>query len=70
MRPLLDLLRVVLPIVPVDAETATRATHGQRFPLADAPADGRFALVHDDTPIAIAEREPDGRVHPVVGFRT
>lgn len=68
--PLLDLLRVVLPVVPVDAETATRAVHGQRFPLDDAPAEGRFALVHDDAPIAIAEREPDGRTHPVVGFRS
>ncbi len=68
--PLLDLLRVVMPIVPVDAETATRATHGQRFPLDAAPPEGRFALVHDDEPIAIAEREPDGRTHPVVGFRS
>lgn len=68
--PLLDLLRVVMPTVDVDAETATRATHGQRFPLDHAPADGRFALVHDGDPIAIAEREPDGRVHPVVGFRS
>ena len=68
--PLLDLLRVVMPIVPVDAETATRAGYGQRFALDDAPAEGRFALVHDDDPIAIAEREPDGRTHPVVGFRS
>lgn len=68
--PLLDLLRVVMPLVPVDAETATRAVHGQRFPLDAAPADGRFALVHDGIPIAIAEREPDGRTHPVVGFRS
>lgn len=68
--PLLDLLRVVMPIVPVNAETATRAIHGQRFPLDHAPADGRFALVHEDDPIAIAEREADGRTHPVVGFRT
>lgn len=68
--PLLELLRVVMPIVSVDAETATRAGYGQRFALDDAPADGRFALVHDDEPIAIAEREPDGRTHPVVGFRS
>lgn len=68
--PLLDLLRVVMPIVPVDEEAATRAGYGQRFALDDAPAEGRFALVHDDDPIAIAEREPDGRTHPVVGFRS
>ncbi|MFA4928918.1 MAG: tRNA pseudouridine(55) synthase TruB [Patulibacter sp.] len=68
--PLLDLLGVVMPIVPVDDEIARRATHGQRFALDAAPADGTFAIVHDDEPIAIAEREPDGRTHPVVGFRT
>lgn len=68
--PLLDLLRVVMPIVPIDAETATRAAYGQRFPLDAAPSEGRFALVHDDDPIAIAEREADGRTHPVVGFRS
>ncbi|MBF6620772.1 MAG: tRNA pseudouridine(55) synthase TruB [Patulibacter sp.] len=68
--PLLDLLRVVMPIVPIGAEIARRATHGQRFALDAAPATGTFALVHDDEPIAIAEREPDGRTHPVVGFRT
>lgn len=68
--PMLDLLRVVMPIVPVDHETATRAAYGQRLELPDAPAEGRFALVHDDDPIAIAEREPDGRTHPVVGFRS
>ncbi len=67
--PLLDLLRVVMPIVPVDDEIARRATHGQRFTLEAAPSDGTFALVHEDEPIAIAEREPDGRTHPVVGFR-
>lgn len=68
--PLLDLLRVVMPTVPIDAETARRAGHGQRITLDAAPADGPFALVHDDQPIAIAEREPDGRTHPVVGFRS
>ncbi len=67
--PLRQLLPVVMPLLAVDAETAQRIAHGQRVPIPDAPATGRFAVLHHDEPIAIAERRPDGVVHPVVGFR-
>ncbi len=67
--PLADVLPVVLPVHELDADEARRAGHGQRLELPGAPAGSEVALLHDGEAIAIGRREPDGRIHPVVGFR-
>lgn len=68
--PLHDLLTSVLPTVELDAETARRAGFGQRIEVQDGPDLQEFGLCHDGEAIAIGRREPDGRIHPVVGFRS
>jgi tRNA pseudouridine55 synthase len=67
--PLVDLLRAVVPTVELSADEARRAGFGQRIELSSVPDAEAFGLVHADEAIAIARREPDGRIHPVVGFR-
>lgn len=69
LLPLHDLLGAVMPTVEIDAEQARRAGHGQRIEVAGAPAADEFGLRHAGEAIAIGRREPDGRIHPVVGFR-
>jgi tRNA pseudouridine55 synthase len=68
--PLVDLLRAVLPTVELDADAARRAGFGQRIELPGEPPADEVGLCHDGEAIAIGRREPDGRIHPVVGFRT
>jgi tRNA pseudouridine55 synthase len=68
--PLVDLLQAVVPTVELDADQARRAGFGQRLELADAPDVEAFGLTHAGEAIAIGRREPDGRIHPVVGFRS
>jgi tRNA pseudouridine55 synthase len=68
--PLVDLLRAAMPTVVLDPDEARRAGFGQRLELSGVPDRDEFGLEHDGEAIAIARREPDGRIHPVVGFRT
>jgi tRNA pseudouridine55 synthase len=67
--PLLDVLRAVMPTMPLDADQARRAGFGQRLELPAAPDIDEVGLEHDGEAVAIGRREPDGRIHPVVGFR-
>lgn len=67
--PLVTLLRAVVPTVELTEDEARRAGYGQRIELASAPAEETFGLEHDGEAVAVARREPDGRIHPVVGFR-
>jgi len=69
VRPLVDVLSTVLPVVALDEDRARRLGHGQRIDVPEAP-DDELALVHDGAPVAIGRREPDGRIRPVVGFRS
>lgn len=69
LLPLHDLLGAVLPTVELDADQARRAGFGQRLELPDAPVVEELGLRHAGEAIAIGRREPDGRIHPVVGFR-
>jgi tRNA pseudouridine55 synthase len=69
LLPLHDLLRSVLPTVELDADQARRAGFGQRLELPGAPVVEELGLCHAGEAIAIGRREPDGRIHPVVGFR-
>jgi tRNA pseudouridine55 synthase len=68
--PLVDLLPAVMPVVELDADAARRAGFGQRLTLAGLPDGDELGLCHQGEAIATAAREPDGRIHPVVGFRT
>lgn len=68
--PLHDLLTSVLPTVELDADQARRAGFGQRLELTETPDVDAFGLTHDGEAIAVGRREPDGRIHPVVGFRS
>lgn len=68
--PLHELLASVLPTVELDADQARRAGFGQRIALAGTPSADEVGLCHDGEAIAIGRREPDGRIHPVVGFRS
>jgi tRNA pseudouridine55 synthase len=68
--PLADLLAVVMPVVELDEDQARRAGYGQRLELPGAPPEDELALCHRGEAIAVGRREPDGRIHPVVGFRT
>ncbi|MEV4422258.1 tRNA pseudouridine(55) synthase TruB [Patulibacter sp. NPDC049589] len=68
--PLETLLRSVLPTVELDDEQARRAGYGQRIELERTPDVELFGLCHDGEAVAIGRREPDGRIHPVVGFRS
>lgn len=68
--PLRDLLATVLPTVELDADQARRAGFGQRIELPAAPPADELGLCHDGEAIAIGRRETDGRIHPVVGFRS
>lgn len=70
LLPLHDLLRSVLPTVELDVEQARRAGHGQRITAPDAPPVDELGLTHAGEAVAIGRREPDGRIHPVVGFRS
>lgn len=69
LLPLIDLVRAVLPTVEIDADAARRAGFGQRLELAEEPPADEVGLVHAGEAIAVGRREPDGRIHPVVGFR-
>jgi tRNA pseudouridine55 synthase len=55
-----------LPRVPLDADAARRAGHGQPVP-GTAPAE--VLLVDDDGPVAIAEPRDGALLKPIVGFR-
>jgi tRNA pseudouridine55 synthase len=68
--PLHELLTAVIPTVELDAENARRAGFGQRIEVPDRPDLQELGLCHDGEAIAIGRREPDGRIHPVVGFRS
>lgn len=68
--PLVDLLPAVMPVVELDADDARRAGFGQRLTLDGLPEGDELGLCHRGEAIAIATREADGRIHPVVGFRT
>lgn len=70
LLPLHALLESVLPTVELDADQARRAGFGQRIELDGTPPTDEFGLCHDGEAIAIGRREPDGRIHPVVGFRS
>ncbi|WP_084270062.1 tRNA pseudouridine(55) synthase TruB [Patulibacter minatonensis] len=67
--PLHTLLQTVIPTVELDAEDARRAGFGQRIAVPERPDLQEVGLCHRGEAIAIGRREPDGRVHPVVGFR-
>ena len=64
--PLYDAL-AFMPRIDVDADAAWRAAHGQAIA---GSADAEHVLLADvDGPVAIARRDADGLLRPVVGFR-
>lgn len=67
--PLAEALPVVLPVHELDEDEARRAGFGQRVTLPGAPPGPEIALLHAGEAVAVGRREPDGRIHPVVGFR-
>ena len=67
--PLADAIRRALPTIAADGATIVEARQGKRFAAEDAPVTGPFVLFEGDVPIAIAERDADGRGKVLRGFR-
>jgi tRNA pseudouridine55 synthase len=63
-----DALRGVLPSHTLDADTATRAGHGQRIALDVPPAEHLLLVDPAGEPVCVAE-VTDGLARPRVGFR-
>jgi len=67
--PLADAIRRALPTINAEGMTIVEARQGKRFDAEDAPTTGPFVLFEGDVPIAIAERDADGRGRVLRGFR-
>ena len=65
--PLARALGAVMEVRRLDGEAARRAGHG--VPVEGAAA-GHVLLVDEEGPIAVAEPREDGRLKPIVGFRS